>query len=180
VRKVKLFAVWAAALLILAALTFSMVNGCSRPEGKEIKDNDSQVKASDSQAQVSDGQIRNTVIKYNETLPLAYAGETAILKSVATEREMQRVELFKVQLAEENKVIRVNPVSLEVNEIERNPSGEVCVQALEIWEYRHLDSAALKPLGQWSKIRYKAVYRLVSSDKGWLVDSIDFEEELVN
>ena len=158
-RKVKLFAVWAAALLILAALTFSMVNGCSRPEGKEI---------------------RSVLVKYNETLPLAYAGETAILKSVATEREMQRVELFKVQLAEENKVIRVNPVSLEVNEIERNPSGEVSVKALEIWEYRHLDSATLKPLGQWSKIRYKAVYLLVSSDKGWLVDSIDFEEELVN
>ncbi len=161
-RKVKLFAVWAAALLILAMLTFSMVSGCSRTEAKD------------------DGQIRNTVIKYNEILPLAYAGETAILKSVATEREMQRVELFKVQLAEENKVIRVNPVSLEVNEIERNPSGEVSVKALEIWEYRYLDRAALKPLGQWSKIRYKAVYLLVSSDKGWLVDSIDFEEELVN
>ncbi|WP_418790415.1 hypothetical protein [Phosphitispora sp. TUW77] len=159
------FSIIPVAGLLILLMIFFIVGGCSWPSQKKVKDTES--------------QIRNIVIKYNETLPLAYAGETEILNSVATEREIRRVELFKVQLADENKVIRVNTISLKVDKIERGSSESVTVNTVEIWEYRYLDSTTYKPLCEWKKIRYNAVYTLISSEQGWLVDDINFEEELV-
>ncbi len=169
----KRFPALPAAVIVLAVLVWGTLGGCGRTGDNEVKNNDSQ-------AQLSDSQIKVIVSKYNETLPLAYAGETEILSSVATEREVRRVELFKAQLAEEDMTIRANPVSLEVKEIRRGPSGSISVYTVEIWEFRHLESNTLKPLDEWKRIRYQAVYHLTKSDQGWLVDGIDFEEKLLN
>lgn len=153
-------------------------------------------------------KIREVIKKYNDSLPLAYQDSTDILRLVATDREQGRLDIFKTQLADQKKNIKVDLVSLEIKEIKlyqpkKKDDGskklmgsnykkrkgvqmidpdklpQAKVKADELWKYRYADIKTGKPLGDWKKISYRTTYTLVQIEGDWFVNDIEFEEKVL-
>jgi len=153
-------------------------------------------------------KIREVIKKYNDSLPLAYEDNTDILRSVATDREQGRLEIFKTQMADQSKIIKVDLISVEIIEIKLFPPNkkddgskkwmgkdykqrkelqvidpdklaQAKVKTDELWKYRYADLKTRKPLEEWKKIKYQTTYTLFQIEGDWFINDIDFEEEVL-
>jgi len=136
-------------------------------------------------------ELRKTIQNYNTNLTMALKGMNPdLLKEVATERERGAVEIFIVQLADENRIMDSRLISINFKEFsinkeqkeqteKENPVQTATVKTEELWSFRYLDVKTRNPVEGPKKIRYDAVYTLEKHDGKWLVADIKFQEQLL-
>jgi|GEM_PF-2198392 len=143
--------------------------------------------------------VKEAVNDYNRTLiAVLDSGSVDLLNSVATEKEVRRMELFLTFLNEEKKrlsadlqEIRFLSVNITENVKPDGPNGdapgqldrkfppEAEVRTEELWNYRYLDPETGAQIEGPFKIKYDAVYRLTKPDDRWIVYEVYFTEELM-
>lgn len=155
-----------------------------------------------------DEQISRVLEQYNSNLSLAYQDTTDILRSVVTDREQGRLDIFKAQLEAQNKDIQVKQESMQIINITYHQAAKeplakdsllgndyinrkqpqvidaqklpaATIKTEELWSYRYLDTATKKPLGDWQRITYQTTYTMVSIEKHWFINDLIFTEKLV-
>lgn len=151
--------------------------------------------------------IKDTVINYNKSLVIALKSDIDILKNVATDRERGRIEIFKAQLAAENKLVdsRLEKVSIKSQKILDEKEWQkmlagyslehrqdlripaegslamynngAVVQTEELWKYQYIDTGSGKRIGKTQSLGYDVSYIMVKEDGRWKVADIKFEEK---
>jgi hypothetical protein len=153
-------------------------------------------------------KVGKVIQKYNESLPMAYEDSTDIVSPLATDKEQGRLEIFKTQLADQKKRIKVELISMVTKDIKftspkkkddgsRKNMGDqykqrktaqiidpeklpqAVVQTEELWKYQYVDTATLKTVQEWKTIKYLTTYTLVQIEGNWFINDLKFEEKVL-
>ncbi|PKM80994.1 MAG: hypothetical protein CVU89_11655 [Firmicutes bacterium HGW-Firmicutes-14] len=125
-------------------------------------------------------ELEETISNYNTNLIMALKGmKPELLKGVATDKEMGAVEIFIIEMADENITVDSTLTEIKFKEFHVPTPGTAVVKAEEFWSFRHLDINTRKPLEESRNIHYETTYTLIKENGRWLVDNIEFIEEIV-
>lgn len=180
------------AMLVIISIIVLLITGCTSNEAKtkEISPEE---------------KLVNTVEGYNQTLiNVMNNGNSELLKSVAMEKEVRRIQLFLSSLNAEQKKMTAKLLQFEVKSVEANtnqspPKSNLVdidgnpvganvysdkdryslVQTEELWEHQNYDQVTGEKIGEPFKLHYVVTYWLVDYQGKLLVHSLRFEERPV-
>lgn len=154
-------------------------------------------------------KVITAIKEYNDLLPQAYADSTDVLRTVATDREQGRLDIFITQLLDQQKRLQVSLSNIEfggvklqapktkddgggknmgsdykhrksVQNIDVDKLPQAVVSAREIWKFRYLEPDTQRPLDKWREIRYQTTYTLVKVEGDWFINDLKFTEQVLD
>ncbi len=163
-----------------------------------------------SQPTSDEALIQETIKQYNNTLQLALKSDAKILKDVATEREIGRVDIFINQMAEEHKLVDAQLKKLKITALKNLTKSDwqalierydqehqmdlrvpaagalklyesgVQVNTEELWSYQYLDLVSKQSINKPEKLGYDVTYIVVKEDNKWKITEVTFKEKALN
>lgn len=122
--------------------------------------------------------IEGTVRFYNLALEKVFdKGKSSYLNNYADPMEKQRVELYYLSLAQEQKIkLNVKMLDLKFKKIKIN-KNKAAVTTDELWENKYFKPGNPDTEIGSEKITYEMSYNLKKTKDNWLVSSVEIIEE---
>lgn len=120
--------------------------------------------------------VRETVMRYNETLADAYERPDAeLMTRLTSPKEKTRITMYVLYQLKQNKLLRVTLKQLDFVSVTIDETVATA-RSREDWTYQHLNKDTRKALDKPAKIHYDATYKLVYAKGRWVVDSLVAKE----
>ncbi len=116
----------------------------------------------------------DAIRRYNRAVAEAHlTGSLEALEKAASEREVERVQIFVAAVRGQGQVLEQSLEELRVKEAVFE-AEKARALAEERWVYQRLDARTRQPAGEKADRRYLMTYLFAKRGDGWVVDKVEF------